>query len=92
MKLLDHSYGKARVRVLKVLRSGPQHSVKELNVSVMLKGDFDASYTQADNSLVVPTDTMKNMVQALALEHLGAETEDFGVILAEHFLKSLSAR
>jgi urate oxidase len=88
MKLLHHSYGKARVRVLKVLRSGPEHSIKELNVSVMLDGDFDASYTRADNSLVVPTDTMKNIVQALALEHLGAETEDFGAILAEHFIKA----
>jgi urate oxidase len=88
MKLLDHSYGKARVRVLKVLRFGSQHSLKELDVSIMLQGDFAASYTQADNSLVVPTDTMKNTVQALALEHLGAETEDFGVVLAEHFVKT----
>jgi urate oxidase len=88
MKLLDHSYGKARVRVLKVLRSGPRHAIKELDVAVMLQGDFDASYTRADNSLVVPTDTMKNTVQALALEHLGEETEDFGVILAEHFVKT----
>jgi urate oxidase len=88
MKLLHHSYGKARVRVLKILRSGPQHSLKELNVSVMLQGDFDPSYTRADNSLVVPTDTMKNIVQALALEHLGRETEDFGVRVAEHFVKT----
>jgi urate oxidase len=88
MKLLLHQYGKARVRVLKVLRSGHQHSIKELSISVMLSGDFDASYTRADNSLVVPTDTMKNTVQALALEHLGAETEDFGVMLAEHFFKT----
>jgi urate oxidase len=88
MKLLHHHYGKARVRVLKVLRSGLRHSVKELNVSVMLHGDFDASYTRADNSLVVPTDTMKNTVQALALEDLGAETEDFGVVLAEHFVNT----
>jgi urate oxidase len=88
MKLLRHSYGKARVRVLKVIRSGSQHSLKELTVSVMLNGDFEASYTQADNSLVIPTDTMKNTVQVLALKHLGMETEDFGVILAEHFVKT----
>jgi urate oxidase len=31
---------------------------------------------------------MKNTVQALALEHLGEETEDFGVILAGHFCKT----
>jgi urate oxidase len=88
MKLLLHKYGKARVRVLKVLRAGSQHAIKELDISVMLSGDFDASYTRADNSLVVATDTMKNTVQALALEHLGAETEDFGVMLAQHFCKT----
>jgi urate oxidase len=88
MKLLHHSYGKARVRLLKVGREGRQHWVKELDVSVMLRGDFDASYTAADNRLVVPTDTMKNTVQALALQHLGAETEVFGGILAGHFVKT----
>lgn len=76
------------MRVLKVLRSGSQHSIKELNISVMLKGDFDASFTRADNGLVIPTDTIKNTVQALALQSLGEETEDFGILLAEHFIKT----
>ncbi|HEY3864118.1 MAG TPA: urate oxidase [Verrucomicrobiae bacterium] len=88
MKLLHHTYGKARVRVLKVLRSGSQQSIKELSVSVLLRGDFGASFTRGDNSLVVPTDTMKNIVQALALKHLGEQTEPFGMVLAEHFAKT----
>ena len=88
MKLTHHHYGKAKVRVMKVTRTGAQHSLKELEVSVMLRGDFDASYTRADNRLVVPTDTMKNTVYVLARERLGAETEDFGLALGEHFLKT----
>jgi urate oxidase len=88
MKLVHHHYGKAKVRVMKVTRSGAQHSLKELEVSVMLRGDFDASYTRAENRLVVPTDTMKNIVYVLAREKLGAETEDFGLELGEHFLKT----
>ena len=88
MKLTHHHYGKAKVRVMKVTRAGAQHSLKELEVSVMLRGDFDASYTRADNRLVVPTDTMKNTVYVLAREKLGAETEDFGLALGEHFLKT----
>ncbi len=88
MKLIHSSYGKARVRVMKTLRTGDRHSVKELNVAVKLEGDFEASYTKSDNSLVVPTDTMKNTVQALALEHLGEENEAFGIYLAEHFVKT----
>ena len=88
MKLTHHQYGKARVRVMKVARDGARHSLKELDVSVMLVGDFDASYTKSDNSLVVPTDTMKNTVNIFAKEKLGAENEEFGVALGEHFLKT----
>ena len=53
MKLIGHQYGKARVRVLKVFRNGPRHSVKELDVQVMLHGGFDASFTRADNLFLV---------------------------------------
>jgi urate oxidase len=73
---------------MKVTRDGPQHSLKELEVSVMLAGNFDASYTMSDNHLVVPTDTMKNTVHILAQEKLGVENEEFGIILGEHFLKT----
>jgi urate oxidase len=86
MKLIAHNYGKAKVRVLKVFRAGAIHSIKELDVQVMLQGDFDASYTKADNRLVVATDSIKNTVNVFAKEKLGAETEPFGILLGEHFL------
>ena len=88
MKLIQHHYGKARVRVLKVFRNGPRHAVKELEVQVMLQGDFDASFTRADNRLVVATDSIKNTVNVFAKRFLGAETEEFGLALGEHFLKT----
>ncbi len=86
MKVISHQYGKARVRVLKVFRSGAQHDLREVEVSVLLDGDFDASFSKADNRLVVPTDTMKNTVNLLAKDKLGSEIERFGVALGEHFL------
>ena len=88
MKLSFHRYGKARVRVLKVTRTSARHDVKELDVSVLLQGDFETSYTSSDNRLVVATDTMKNTIQLLAKERLGTENEDFGRELGEHFLKT----
>jgi len=88
MKLIQHHYGKARVRVLKVFRKGARHSVKELEVQVMLEGNFDASFTKADNRLVVATDSMKNTINILARQKLGAETEEFGLALGAHFLKT----
>jgi urate oxidase len=88
MKLISHNYGKARVRVLKVMRAGKIHSIKELDVQVMLQGDFDASFTKADNRLVVATDSIKNTVNLLAKKLLGTETEAFGLVLGGHFLKT----
>jgi len=88
MKLVQHNYGKASVRLLKVFRAGKIHSLKELDVQVMLQGNFDAAYTQADNRLVVATDSIKNTIHVLAKQKLGAETEEFGISLCEHFLKT----
>lgn len=88
MKLIHHQYGKARVRVLKVTRDRQQHSLKELDVSVGLQGDFDASYTKSDNRLVVATDSMKNTVNIFAKKKLGTENEEFGLALGQHFLKT----
>lgn len=85
-KLTGHRYGKARVRVMKILRDGPVHTLKDLEVAAYLKGDFAASYTSGDNSKVVATDTIKNTINVFAKQHLGEETERFGLILAEHFL------
>ncbi len=86
MKLSAPHYGKDRIRVLKVLREGETHTVKELDVSVSLEGDFAESYTGSDNSKVVPTDTLKNTVNVMSHRHLGAETEPFVKLLAAHFV------
>jgi urate oxidase len=86
MKLTAHRYGKDRVRVMKVLRDGVTHSIRELSASIALEGDFESSYAAGDNALVVPTDTMKNTVNVLAHEHLGRENEPFALKLAAHFL------
>ena len=88
--LVEQRYGKSRVRVLRILREGDTHRIKELDVAVMLSGDFSSSYTSGDNSAVVPTDTIKNTVHALAKEHLGAENERFALTLARHFLAKYS--
>ena len=86
-KLIHQHYGKARVRLLKVFRHADRHDLIEVDASIRLEGDFAAAYASADNSLVVPTDTMKNTMQALAHEQLGAQLEPFGEIVARHFLR-----
>src|SRR6476659_4752317 len=85
-KLTGHRYGKARVRVMKILRDGPVHTLKDLEVAAHLKGDFESSYTSGDNTKVVPTDTIKNTINIFARQHLGPEIERFALMLGEHFL------
>jgi urate oxidase len=87
MRLESHRYGKARVRVLKILRNGKTHTVKEIDVAAILEGDFESSYVAADNTKVVPTDTIKNTINVLAKDQLGEEIEPFALALGQHFLK-----
>lgn len=88
--LVSNNYGKSRVRVVKVSRNGEQHEIKEMSVDVQFKGKFDRVYTEGDNSNVLPTDTMKNTVYVMAKKHEFKSIEEFGMILAEHFLNNNS--
>src|SRR5437660_871176 len=86
-KLISHRYGKARVRVAKILRDKDRQSIKEIDVAALLEGDFESSYTSGDNTKVVPTDTIKNTINVLAKEQLGDEIELFAIALGQHFLR-----
>ena len=68
-------------------RRGDRHGVRDLAVDIRFEGDFDASYTAGDNSAVLPTDTMKNTVYALASRHPVRDPESFGLVLGAHFLE-----
>jgi urate oxidase len=87
MPLIRSTYGKGRVRVMRVYREGTYNEVRELTVKVLLEGGFDRSFTHADNSSVVATDTIKNIVNIVARENLRAATEPFGAALALRFLE-----
>ncbi|KAG1820834.1 uricase [Suillus subaureus] len=64
--LTSARYGKDLIRVFRVVRDGEFHQVVEYNVTVLLEGDIETSYTVADNSVVVATDSMKNITYYLA--------------------------
>ena len=84
--IVHHSYGKSRVRLTKVTRHPDRHDLKEISVEILLEGDFESSYLTGDNRMVVPTDTMKNTVYAIAAQHPLDANESFGMALVEHFL------
>jgi urate oxidase len=84
--LLDTAYGKSRVRLVQVSRRGDRHDLSDLTVAIRFEGDYDQSYISGDNSGVLPTDTMKNTVYALAARGFIEDPETFGITLAGHFL------
>ena len=57
-------YGKDKVRIFRIVRDGKIHHVVEYNVCALLEGDVDTSYTEADNSVVVATDSSTPMTLA----------------------------
>jgi urate oxidase len=69
-----------------VTRHGDRHDLKDLTVAIRFEGDYDTSYTEGDNSSVLPTDTMKNTVYALAAKEPVDDPEQLGLLLGRHFL------
>lgn len=88
VELASNSYGKSAVRLLKVERSSGDavHVIRDLTVDVAIAGAFTDVHISGDNSRVLPTDTMKNTVYAMAREHRLGEPEEFAALLAAHFL------
>lgn len=91
IRLGPNQYGKAETRLVTVERRGGQHHLKDLNVSIALRGDLDATHRTGDNSQVLPTDTQKNTVFAFAKESPVGEIEDFALRLGRHFVSSADA-
>jgi urate oxidase len=86
--LIKNRYGKGRVRVMRIHRDGERHEVSQLNIKAMIEGDFARTYTHADNTRTVSTDTIKNVVNIVARENTGLCTEEFCQVLAKKYLDS----
>ena len=88
INLIQNSYGKSAVRLAKITRHADGHDFKEIHVNILLEGDFDTVYTEGSNAKVLPTDTMKNTIFALAKDHPLTTIEDFGMYLTNYFLNN----
>ena len=84
----QNNYGKTEIRLVKVRRDSERHELWDLDVRVVLEGDFEAVHVQGDNAGLMATDTMRNTVYALAKEGLTGSIEDFGLKLVDHFLEA----
>jgi urate oxidase len=86
IRLGENNYGKQRVRILQVAHHPYRHDIKELTLGIRLEGEFDSAHIKGDNRKVLPTDTMKNTVYALAKLHPIESPEEFSLRLADHFI------
>lgn len=91
VRLGPNRYGKAEVRVVTIGRgAGPGGGdvLRDWNVWTSLSGDLSAASLQGDNSRVLPTDSQKNRIYALARELGPVPPEEFALALAAFFVGS----
>ena len=85
IKLGKNAYGKNAVNLSKITRCDDYHEFRQISVNVSLQGDFETAHTVGDNTQILPTDTQKNTVYALAQIFFVSSIESFGLKLAQHF-------
>ncbi|MET8541986.1 factor-independent urate hydroxylase [Kitasatospora sp. NPDC004799] len=83
----QNQYGKAENRIVRIRRDSARHEIKDLNVSVSLRGEFEDVHLTGSNANCLPTDTTKNTVYAFAKEYGIESAEAFGILLARHFVE-----
>ncbi|OQS03059.1 uricase [Thraustotheca clavata] len=94
IEIVHTEHGKGRVRFLKginlgqVTRLPDKHLVTQATAQVLLEGPDRSSFLTGDNCAVLPTDTVKNTVQALAKKHEFQSIEELALILAKHFVQA----
>lgn len=66
LEYVNSEYGKNGVRLLYIRREGKIHYIKELEISLHIRLNNVNEYVNSDNSCVIPTDTIKNTIQAFA--------------------------
>lgn len=86
VKLAQNNYGESRIRLLRVMRRGSLHEVKDLTLSIHFEGDFDAVHMAGDNRKILPANTMTNTVYVLARQYPAEAVEEFALHIVEHFL------
>lgn len=86
IRLAENNYGSSQIQLLRVAKQEGRHDIRELGISIRFEGDFEAAHRQGDNRKILPADSMKNTVYALARQHSIEPLENFGLHLIDHFL------
>src|SRR5258708_28007928 len=80
------SYGESRLRMLRVMRRGDRHDPKDLTIALRLEGSFGAAFTDGDPALLLPGETIKNLVHRVARGQEYAAIEELGLAICARVL------
>jgi len=72
--------------MLRIVRRGDRHDLRDLTVRCQFEGDFSASFTEGRSEGLVPGETLKNLVHTSARQDGSGEIEPFGLALCERIL------
>jgi len=86
----ENRYGKENVRILRVVKDSPRHEVHELKAQILLEGDFDNSFTNGNNNRIIPTETQKNTLYALAKKFSVEPIEEWSINVANDMMSRFS--
>ncbi|NXC16728.1 URIC Uricase, partial [Corythaeola cristata] len=83
-------YGKNTIKFLRLHREGKKNFIKEVEVCTHLRLTSAQEYLNGNNCLVIPTDTMKNIVLVLAKKNGIPTLEQFAIDICRHFMTTFS--
>ncbi len=88
LQVISNGYGKTDFKVL-IKREG--HEFVELEVDLYFEGDFEDVYLHGDNSLILPTDTMRQHAYVLIQTQGYRDPSEFALVLIEQILHAMPA-
>src|SRR3954465_14433345 len=88
-RVTGSSHGESRLRMLRVVRRGDRHDPKDLTVSCRLETAAEASLDEPAG-VIVPGETLKNLVHAPAREAAHGESEPFALAVCQRLLETFT--
>lgn len=85
--LSEADYGKADIRLVKLFREEQQHRLKDVQIRVLLRGDFERGYVHGDNAQWLSTDTIRNICYVTARTGFAASIEEFGIEIVKQIFE-----
>jgi urate oxidase len=88
MTLATTTHGASHLRVLRVLRRGDRHDLRDLTVSIRLEGDFRQPYQSRPPAGAIPPATLETFVHGALRAAGDAEIEAIGLAICRDLFSS----